>query len=135
MIMKAKHLTSIKIVFLFTLLVVALTASSQNLDVPKNDFILSFSKDSLKLSPGENRQLDIEIRKSRSYGKSKIKMGISSSLPKGVAIAFDPDNGNFDSTKANILIEADAKPGQYLLILNATLNRKTKGAILNLLIK
>ena len=131
--MEAKHI--LKIGFLFALLVAALTVCAQNLEIPQNEFTISFSKNQLELSRGENSQLDVVILKSKSYVKSKIKMGISSSLPKGVAITFDPDKGNFDSTKANILIEEDATPGEYSIILNATLNYKTKGTILNLLVK
>lgn len=132
--MEAHHLISLKIIFLLTLMVVASPVSGQNLETTRNAFALSFSKNSLELSRGENGELEIQVLKSRGYRKSKIKMGVSSSLPKGVAITFSPDNDSFDSTKANILIQADATPGQYLLILNATLNNKTKGTILKLFI-
>ena len=124
-----------KIGFSFGLLVIGLAVSAQNLEIPQKEFIIYCCKEQLELSRGENKQLDINILKSRGYQKSKTKMGLSSSLPKGVAITFDPDKGNFDSTKANILIDEDAAPGEYSIILNATLNYTTKGTILNLLIK
>ncbi len=131
--MEAKHF--MKISFLFGLLATGLTLSAQNLEIPQNEFTISCCKDQLELAPGENQQFDISILKSRGYQKSKVKMGISSSLPNGVVITFDPDKGNFDSTKASIRIEEDATPGEYSIILNATLNYTTKGTILNLLIK
>jgi hypothetical protein len=131
--MKAKHL--LKIGILFALLVTGSTISAQNLEIPQKEFTIFSSKDRLELVPGDNGQLDVVILKSKGYRKSKIKMGVSSSVPKGVAVTFEPDQGTFDSTKANILIQAEATPGEYLLILNATLNYKTKGFILNLLIK
>jgi hypothetical protein len=133
MIMEAKQF--MKIGFSFGLLAIGLTVSAQNLEIPQKEFTISCSKDQLELSRGETRQLDITVLKSRGYQKSNTKMGISSSLPKGVAITFDPDKGNFDSTTASILIEEDAAPGEYSIILNATLNYTTKGTILNLLIK
>lgn len=131
--MEAKQF--MKIGFSFALLVVALTAQAQNLEIPQKEFTISCSKDQLELSRGDNEQIDVRVTKSRGYQKSKTKMGISSSLPNGVVITYDPDKGNFDSTKATILIEEDAVPGEYSIILNATLNYTTKGTILNLLIK
>lgn len=131
--MKAKHF--MKIGFLVLLLAVTLSVSAQNLEIPQNEFTISCSKNQLELSRGENSQLDVTVLKSRGYRKSNTKMGISSSLPKGVVITFDPEKGTFDSSKATILIEADAPPGEYSIILNATLNHTTKGTILNLLIK
>ena len=131
--MEAKQFT--KISFSFMLLAATLAVSAQNLEIPQKEFTIYFSKDRMELSRGEDSQLDVLILKSKAYRKSKTKMGISSSLPKGVAVIFEPDNGSFDSTKANILIQTDATPGEYLIILNATLNYKTKGSILKLLIK
>jgi hypothetical protein len=133
--MEAKNLTRLKTGFLFTLLAVALTAGAQNLEVPQKEFTIHFSKDRMDLSRAEGSQLDILILKSKDYQKSKIKMGVSSRLPKGVTVTFQPDTGSFDSTTANVSIQADATPGEYLLILSATLKNKTKGSILKLLIK
>ena len=124
-----------KIFCLLSLMLVALTGSGQNLEIPQNEFALSFSKEQLELSRGENGELEILILKSKSYQKSKAKMGVSTSLPAGVTVTFSPDKGTFESTQANVSIQADAAPGQYMLILNATLNNRTKGSILKLLIK
>jgi hypothetical protein len=121
-----------KIIFLLSLMLVAQTVSGQNLEIPQNEFALSFSKEQLEVPRGEKAELEILILKSKSYQKSKVKMGVSSSLPAGVTITFSPDKGTFESTQANVSIQADAAPGQYTLILNATLNNKTKGSILKL---
>jgi len=123
-----------KIIYLLLLMPLALPVSGQELEIPQNDFVLSFSKEQLEVSRGENVELEILILKSKSFQKSKAKMGISSNLPKGVTVTFSPDKGTFDSTQANVSIQADAAPGQYMLILNATLNNKTKGSIIKLLI-
>jgi hypothetical protein len=133
--MKAKHQIGLTIKFFLVLVTASLAVSGQNLEVPKNEFSISLSKDKLELSHGENDQLDIGILKSKGYQNSKIKMGMSSSVPKGVSIAFDPNKGTFDFTKAIISIGDDATPGTYLLIVNATLQYKTKGSILKLVIK
>jgi hypothetical protein len=124
-----------KIICLLPLMLVALSVSGQNLEIPQNEFALSLSTEELVLSRGEKGELEILILKSKNYQKSKTKMGVSSSLPKGVTITFNPGKGTFDSTQANVSIQADATPGLYMVILNATLNNKTKGSILKLLIK
>ena len=133
--MEAKHSMRKQTGLLLMLLIVALTASGQTMEIPQKEFTVYFSKDRMELSRGEESQFDVAILKSKGYRKGKINMGISSRLPKGVAVTFEPDNGTFDSTRANILIQDDATPGEYLLIVNATLNYKTKGSILKLVIK
>lgn len=133
--MKAKNQIGLKIKLLLVLVTASLAVSGQNLEIPKKEFSISFSEDKLELSRGENGQLDIGILKSRGYQDSKTKMGMSSSVPNGVRLEFDPIMGVFDFTKANISIGDDAIPGTYLLIVNATLQSKTKGSILKLIIK
>lgn len=133
--MRTTHVKNLKIGFALTLLLAATVVRAQSFENPQKEFTISFSNELVELSPGETEQLDVVILKSKSYLKSKVKMGISSTLPEGVTITFDPDSGNFDATKAIILVDAYAPPGQHLVILNATLNNKTKGTILKLLIK
>ncbi|MBS1508508.1 MAG: hypothetical protein JSS79_17855 [Bacteroidetes bacterium] len=124
-----------KIKLLLGLLAISLTVGAQNVEIPHRDFSLSFSNDKMELARGETTQMDINILKGEGYRKGKVKMGLSSSVPEGVKITFDPDNGNFDSTKVNVSANANALPGTYSLILSATLNYKTKGSILKLTIK
>ncbi len=133
--MKAKHQIGLTIKLFLILLAASLVGSGQNLEIPKNEFSISLSRDKLELSRGENDQLEIAILKSRSYQASKIKMGLSSSLPTGVSLVFDPSKGTFDFTKASVSIGDDAIPGTYSLIVNATMQYKTKGSVLKLVIK
>jgi len=132
--MAAKHLVKLRIIFLLSLCISALTSGGQNLEIPQNEFALSFPSNQLKLARGESGEFEIAILKSESSRKGKVKMGVSSALPKGVTVTFDPDNGYFDVAQARISVQPDVVPGQYWLILNATVNYKTKGAILKLLI-
>jgi hypothetical protein len=132
--MKAKQQIGLTIKFFLALITASLAVSGQNLEIPKSEFSISLSKDKLELSRGEKEELEIMIHRSKSYQKSKAKMGFSSILPKGVEITFSPDKGTFDSSHVVVSIQKDATPGQYLLILNATLNNKTKGSILKIVI-
>jgi hypothetical protein len=132
--MKSKHFYATKIVFSILFVSVVAAVNAQNTEILRTDFNLHFSKNVWEVSPGKNVEFDIGILKSRSYHKSKIKMGVSSSLPQGVSITFNPDAGVFDSTRAVIAVGDHAARGQYLIVLTATLNNKTKGAIVKLLI-
>jgi hypothetical protein len=132
--LEAKYPTSVRITFMLSLLLIASAVSGQNLEIPKNEFALSFSKDQLELLRGEKGELEIVILKSKRYQKTKVKMGVSSIWLKGVTVTFSPEEGIFNSSLASVSIQPDATPGQYMLILNATLNNKTKGSILKLVI-
>ena len=124
-----------KIKLIIALMVASMAIQAQTLEIPKREFGLSFSKDRIELSRGESGQLEIGILKSKEYRNRKIRMGISSSLPKGVTVAFDAPDGKFDFTKASISVGDDAVPGLYWLILSATLSNNTKGTTLKLIIK
>jgi hypothetical protein len=124
-----------KIKLILGLLLVVFAVGAQTVQIPHKEFALNFSTYKLELARGENGQLDIGILKSKSHRSNKVKMGIASSMPKGVTIVFDPAHGDFDFTKANISVASDVVPGTYQLILNATLNSNTKGSILKLIIK
>jgi hypothetical protein len=76
--MEAEKPTNSRITFLLVLLLVVSTASGQNLEIPQSEFALSFSKAQLELSPGDKGELEILILRSKSYQKSKAKMGVSS---------------------------------------------------------
>ena len=62
-------------------------------------------------------------------------MGLSSALPAGVTLTFDPDKGDGDLCQATISALSDAQPGTYSVIVNATLNYKTKGSILKIAVQ
>lgn len=117
------------------MLTACISANGQNLEIPQKEFSLSFSTYRLELLPGDSSQVDIGVLKSKGYQKSKVKMGISSSVPNGVTIAFNPDQGNFDFTKATVSVDKEVAPGTYPVILNATVQNQTKGSILKLIIK
>lgn len=99
---------------------------------PKKEFAIVLSQDNIEIAGSESKEVDITILRSKSYLKSTATMGLSSSLPKGIEVTFSPEKGNFESTKMTIKSSEGIAPGQYSLIINATLNGKTKGAIVKL---
>ncbi len=108
--------------------------NSQTEENPK-EFTISLSKDVLELDRGANAQVDVNLLKAKGYQKGNVKFGLSSSLPPGVTLFFDPANGVIENAKATITVANDAAPGTYSLVVNATISYKTKGTILKLIVK
>jgi hypothetical protein len=104
----------------------------QNVDIPKKEFTVFIAEETTTLTRGDHKNVDIRILKSKSYQKGKVKMGLSSSLPPGITITFDPESGNGDLIHAKISALPDTTPGVYSIIVNATINYKTKGSILKI---
>ena len=122
-----------KTTFTFLLLFVMATAFAQtNTVLPRTEFVISLSETSLSLKPGETRQVMIEVLRSRSFAKAKATLGVSSVLPQGITVSFEPTEGDFQSGVATITAAPNALIGTYSLVLNGTINYKTKGAILKL---
>ena len=117
-------------------IVIACFASyAQQVEIPQKEFALSLSDEAVTLSRGENKQIEVSILKSKAYQKGKMTMGLSSSLPTGVTLSFDPDKGDADISQATITASPEAIPGTYSIIVNATIHYKTKGSILKVTIQ
>src|SRR6186713_3079612 len=98
---------------LFVLLLAAASVCSyaQQVEIPQKEFAVSLSEETVTLARGENKSVDVRILKSKAYQKGKVKMGLSSSLPAGVTLSFDPESGSADLSRATITALADAQPG------------------------
>jgi len=121
---------------IFVILIFASIASyAQQVEIPQKEFTLSLSDETVTLARGEKKNIDIRILKSKAYQSKKMKMGLSSPLPEGIILSFDPENGAADLSQATITALPDAKPGTYSIIVNATMNYKTKGSILKVSIQ
>jgi len=105
---------------------------AQEVAQPKKEFVITLSQDKMDLSRGETKEIDIHLTKSKSYVKIDAQMGFSSSIPAGVEISFSPDKGKFDVTKVSIKATDAVAPGQYTVVLNATMNYKTKASVLKI---
>lgn len=114
----------------FLLVSLSLSGYTQT-QTPKKEFAIVLSQDNVEIAGSESKEIEITILRSKAYLKSPAVMGLSSSLPKGIEVAFSPEKGNFEVTKL-IIKSSNAVPGQYSLIVNATLNGRTKGSIVKL---
>jgi hypothetical protein len=99
------------------------------------EFSISLSKDKLILKAGESKDIALTLLRSRSYNKVNASLHLSSALPEGVQITFEPDAGLIDSSTAHLAIDEKAKPGNYFIVINCTMNHKNKGVMLKLVIE
>ena len=118
-----------------TLAFVALSFGLQaqvTLETPRTEFNLALSQDKLTLKPAERKEVTVNIARSKSYSKVKARFCVMGTLPKGITVTFDPQEGKVDIGKATIEISADATEGKHLIVLGAELSGKKKGSILEL---
>ena len=89
----------------------------------------------MTLKPGETKQLTISVLRSKSYSRTTAKLGLSSSLPDGVTLTYEPAEGMFESSIASITAAPDSKAGEYQVILKTSLNNKVKGSIVKVVVE
>lgn len=99
---------------------------------PRTEFAIQLSKNTLEVKAGTSTELNLNILRSKTYTKSKAKLGFSSKLPEGITASFEPAEGMFETSVVTISVAENTKAGQYQIIVNAELNNKVKGSILKL---
>jgi hypothetical protein len=124
-----------KPLFALFFLGISFIGNAQVVEIPEKEFVVSLSEETLNIARWETKKIDVRILKSKAYRKGKMKMGISSSLPAGIKMTFNPEIGNADVVEATITALPEAFSGVYSLIVNSTINYKTKGSILKLTVE
>ena len=114
------------------LLVVAFASGQTKSGLPLTDFTIDLSEKSVVIKPGDVKQIVVSITRSKHYVKEKAILGLSSFLPKGVTVRFEPTEGNPEISNVILTVAHDADPGVYQLVVSATLNHKKKGTVLTL---
>lgn len=107
---------------------------AQDKTAPRSEYFVSLSEKIVNLKPGETKQVTVSLLKSKSYSRSKAKLGLSSTLPEGITVAFEPAEGVFDESVASISANSTAKEGQHQIIINTTINNKIKGSIVKVVV-
>lgn len=123
--------------FLSAVLVAAtvIVGSAQVQTAPRTEYSVSLSEKVITLKPGETKPVTVSLAKSKSYSNATATLGLSSALPAGVTVAFAPAEGQFDSSVASFTAAADAKAGEYQVIVKTTLKHKTKGSIVKVIVE
>jgi hypothetical protein len=119
-----------KSIFLFFVLTVSV--SHQLLAQKETDFAINLSASEIEVKAGESREMTINLTRSRGYNKAKAKLGVSSTLPKGVTVNYEPQDGLIHASVIKISVEPGTPAGTYVLVPNCTMNYKSKGALLKL---
>ncbi|MCU0420946.1 MAG: hypothetical protein MUC38_14950 [Cyclobacteriaceae bacterium] len=114
--------------FLF-LFAAGLSGVSVAQDVPAKEFTVSLSTETLVVRAGESQTLTVTLNKSKSFSKAKAEFGVTSGLPQGITVAFDPAAGLESASQATIVVAKHTAPGHYTLALGATLFGKKKAAL------
>jgi hypothetical protein len=109
-------------------------AIGQDKIAPRTEYSVSLSEKVVNLKPGETKPVTVSLLKSKPYSRSKVKLGLSSTLPEGITIAFEPAEGLFDNSVASISANSTAKEGEYQLIIKTTINNKIKGSIVKVVV-
>jgi uncharacterized membrane protein len=117
---------------LSALLLVGLVTESTAQTAPRSEFAMQLSKNAFDVKPGTSAEFTVTILRSKTFTRSKGKLGFSSALPEGVTITFEPAEGLFETSTGTITVSENAKAGQYQVIVNAELNRVVKGAIVKI---
>lgn len=115
-------------------LVASTTGVAQEKIAPRTEYTVSLSENVVKLAPGETKQLTVSILKSKLYAKSKATLGLSSTLPDGITVTFEPAEGMFESSVASIAAASTVPVGEYQFILKTTVNHKIKGSIVKVVV-
>jgi hypothetical protein len=113
---------------------IGLVSAQQEASNPKNEFNIELSNNKLEIKPGEEKDITVKLIPSKSYAKLSSVMGLSSMLPEGVHIVFEPSSGIIVATQVHVKIDESVKPGSFTIIINCTMNHKNKGAMLKLII-
>lgn len=124
-----------KYILTIVLAAAAITASvAQEKTAPRTEFTVELSASSLEVRAGETKELTLTLNRSKQYSKSKATLGLSSGLPQGVTITFEPTDGVLESSVVKVAVAEHAKAGNYMIILNSTMQYKSKGATLKLIV-
>jgi hypothetical protein len=119
-----------KSIILTTLFLAGFYAASLAQEVPRTEFSVTLSEQSITLKPGEAKQVRVQLLKSRAFSRAKASFVLSSGLPAGVSVAFDPTEGKLDESTATISVGKEALAGTYSIALGATMLGKKKGSLI-----
>jgi hypothetical protein len=113
---------------------VNLTVAAQDKTAPRTEYSVSLSESTIQVKAGESKNVTVSVLRSKSFSKAKATLGLSSALPEGIKVEYAPAEGMFETSTVTFSAAADAKAGEYQLILKTTLNNKIKGSIVKLVV-
>lgn len=116
------------------LLATAVSVLAQDKTAPRTEFAVELSTTTLEITAGQTKEVTLSILSSKTFAKSKAQLKVSSGLPEGVQVTFEPAEGVLEKSAVTIAVAPQTAPGSYTLILNTTIRQKSKGATLRLVV-
>jgi hypothetical protein len=123
-----------KSILILALSAITFIGFAQEKAAPRTEFTIDLSATTLETKPGQTKEVEINLTRSKSYLKSNAILGLSSGLPAGITVSFEPAEGVITSSIAKISIAENVKPGNYMIIFKGTIQQKNKGATLKLVV-
>ena len=123
-----------KSILILVLSAITFVGFAQEKPAPRTEFTIDLSATTLEASAGQTKDVEINLNRSKSYSKSNAVLGLSSGLPAGVTVSFEPAEGVITHSVAKITIAENTKPGSYMIIFKSTIQHKSKGATLKLVV-
>lgn len=101
-----------------------------NVEMPKKEFTVQAEAQTVDIAAGSTGKINLQIMRSKNFQKSEASFRVASSLPEGVTIRYDAANES--DYAAVITTTSQVTPGTYQVIMNCTIQNKTKGVIVKL---
>ncbi|WP_333820370.1 hypothetical protein [Ohtaekwangia sp.] len=114
------------------LLAGSLSLKAQSVDAPQKEFVMKSATNSVEVKAGNQVTLDLKVIRSKSFQRGEATLGIASQLPEGVRVSFDQHQDDVAAYAAVITTTPSAAAGTYTVVLNCTINHKTKGVVVKL---
>jgi hypothetical protein len=108
---------------------------AQQGETPKKEFDLRATPGILEVSRGSSATIVLGIARSKSYQRSDALLSVGSSLPQGLALVYEKSPGTVAETHVTINVSDQVATGDFNLVLNCTINYKTKGVVVRINIR
>jgi uncharacterized protein (DUF58 family) len=118
--------------YIYLLFILMIFPSAALFAQKEREFSIALSTSEIEMKAGESREITVNLTRSREYNKAKAKLGFSSTLPKGIIVSYEPQDGLIHTSVAKITVESGTPAGTYMLVPNCTMNYKSKGTLLKL---
>lgn len=102
---------------------------------PGEEFRLIAAETRISLSRGEQDSVKISLVRSKRFKTAKPTITPDAPAATGLTMAIKPLSGKADTYVLYVSASADAKTGEYNFIPTFTLNGKSKGIVMKLIIK
>jgi len=104
--------------------------AQSSVEIPKKEFTVQADAQTLDIAAGSTGKVNLQIMRSKNFQKSEASFRVASSLPEGITIRYDAANES--DYAAIITTTSQVTPGTYQVIMNCTMQNKTKGVIVKL---